>query len=151
VHEASPADVAAVLTSLATTARNDGAANTTASADKSLDAEWVAQYTAAARSKLPAADAQSLAALCSAAAALGAAPSREWLGAAASAVRALLGSGFADAGRIKNVPGWRRPFDLPQLVDAVWGLAKMGARGQEVRGVVGVGGKGWLLWGFAEA
>jgi hypothetical protein len=130
---AAPADAAAVLAALAAAAEAPPAAAGPAAPPPGPGPEWVEAYVAAARPKLADADAGALASLCASAASLGARPGAPWLRDAAAAGRALLGSGYADAGRIRNAPGWRRPFDLPQLADALWGLAKMGARGQEVR------------------
>ncbi|GBF89947.1 hypothetical protein Rsub_02651 [Raphidocelis subcapitata] len=139
VGEASPSDAAAVLRALAAGASAAaGPASPQAGARAGPDAAWVSAYTAALQAKLADADAPTLAALFEAAARLGASPGAAWLRDGAAAARALLGSGFADAGRILGAPGWRRPFDLPELVDCLWGLSKMGARGDGVAQLAGM-------------
>jgi hypothetical protein len=113
--QASPADMAFVLQSLV-------AAGPAAAPPQ----EWLVNYLAAVRSKLVNADPGSLAGILWAAAKLGGQPPVDWVNAAVSRGRQLLGSNYMEAGKYLDVD-FVPPLDLVQLSDAVWGLVKLGA------------------------
>jgi hypothetical protein len=128
---ASPRDMATVLQSVA-------------AAGIVPPAEWYQQYLAAVRMQLTAADSESLAGICYAAAALADTaqqrsssngkssnssyvPDAGFLKQLVSVCNSRIGSSYMDAARILSTPDYRAPLTLSGLADCCWGLLKLGA------------------------
>ncbi len=129
--KARAADAADVLHALAVATAPAATSGSPAQALPPPPAEWLASYTAATARLLQKADAASLSRIAWALARLRHTPSASWLSAFSAAAAARLGSHYMDASRY-IAPAGQRPtlFDLPQLADTVWALAKLGAPAQ---------------------
>jgi len=134
---ATPRDMATVLQSVA-------------AAGVTPPVEWYLQYLAAVQQQLQAADSDSLAAICHAAADLAVAgrqqssssssssyqPDAGFVKDLVSVANSRIGSSYMDAARILSLPDYKAPLTLSGLADCCWGLLKLGAQPPAVQALV---------------
>jgi putative intracellular protease/amidase len=115
-------------------------------------AEWLAGFLAAVKPQLAAADSQTLAGICHAAAALTAAgqagsssqggvsnsysPDPKFVAELTAVAISRLGSNYMDASRILNTPDYKAPLNLSGLADAAWGLVQLGAKPKDLQPLI---------------
>jgi putative intracellular protease/amidase len=118
--------------------------------------DWLREFLTAVQQKLAAADSQTLAAICHAAAALTIAgqertaqdvaashsssssykPDPKFVGELVAVATSRLGSSYMDASRILNSPDYKAPLNLSGLADAAWGLVQLGANPKDLQPLI---------------